>query len=441
MRAEKGVDEVGMEESAGIMNRSDSSRKRRFSPRLGCLFRGGLALFVAFTVFLIFHLYRFSAVHGLPVECREASQAKDWQQLESLAARWCWWEPEKAAPWIYRAEAATQTGEWEQAVALLGNLSDEDPKTPLALVERSGMQFNQLNCPLDGAESLERAVRLAPTLVEARRRLVFFYAFTLQRGKMVDHIREAIRLGCDVPEMYVYLMLQDSLSFANAYEENTRWHLGNKDEELFAVARAIYRIRTRGLDEAEDPRDGPRNEDGVPYHRKIISDYFKKYPQNLGLLNYHLHLASREGDTEELARLLAGAPAEAANDGRFWRYRGWLHGANGELQKAMDSYRKALELNPYDHIARHQMANVERRLKNMDQVAELEAISLEGKAIRQDLLQLTNVREVPPSLLKGMAEYAKMCGDSIVAERLSARVAQFSDEWQQMLPSVSLPPQ
>lgn len=302
------------------------------------------------------------------------------------------------------------------------------------------MQFDELNRPLDGAESLERAVRLAPALVEARRRLIYFYAFTLQRRKMLDHIYESLRLHCDVPEMYVYLMLQDSPPFANAYDENTRWHLGNKNEELFIVARAIYRIRTRGLDEVEGPRDGPVNEDGVPYHRQIVSDYFKKFPQNLELLNYYLQLATREGNTKEVARLLAGAPAEAGSDARFWRYRGWLHAANGELEEAIESYRKALKMNPYDHIARHQMANVERRLKNMDQVAEQEAIAREGKAIRYDLIQLTNVREVPPNLLKRMAEYAKKCGDSIVAENLSTRVAQFSDEWERMKPPTSSPP-
>ncbi|MBC8867912.1 MAG: hypothetical protein H8E44_00755, partial [Planctomycetes bacterium] len=106
--------------------------------------------------------------------------------MERLAGRWRWWDRGKAAPLIYLAEAANRTERYERAAELLDQLPDDDPMTPPALLERSDIQFGPLNRPIEGAETLDRVIKLDPKLVEARRRLVYFYAFTLQRRKMVD---------------------------------------------------------------------------------------------------------------------------------------------------------------------------------------------------------------------------------------------------------------
>jgi tetratricopeptide (TPR) repeat protein len=372
---------------------------------------------------------RRAAIRSLSAACREANQAEDWERLDALAGRWCMLEWDKAAPLIYRAEAANQTGQWEDAVELLGALPDDDPMTPPALLKCSEILYGPLNRAVEGAEALERAIEIDPKYTEARRRLIYFYAFTLQRRRMVDLAYDTIQHDCDQPETYVYLMLQDSLSFSNGYEENTRWFMGDRDEELFLVARAIYRIRARGLDEAGNPEDGPRDEEGTPYHRTIVAEYFERFPDNLELLAYFLQLSSTAGDVDEVGRLLARAPQQAADDNRFWRYMGWLHMARGELHHAQESYEKALSLNPYDHISRHQLASVERRQKRPERVEALEQMAREGKAVRREILQLESVDKVPPRLLGRMAVYAEACGDDIVASQLYYRIEQWSDVW------------
>ncbi len=242
------------------------------------------------------HLQRTS-IESLSESCRTAFRSEDWKRLDELATRWRWWDRHNAAPMIYLAEVAYQKGALEHAVHLLDLLPDNDPLTPPAIVEQSSILFGPLNRPIKGAEVLERAVRLDPQNTEARRRLIFFYAFTLQRQKMVDHIYEAIRQGCDPPEVYVYLVERDWLSFSNAYAENTKWSLGNPDEELFLVARAIYRVLTGGLDYSEDPTDQPEGSGGTPYHQQVIAAYFERFPENLELLVYHLEMALTKGDT------------------------------------------------------------------------------------------------------------------------------------------------
>jgi tetratricopeptide (TPR) repeat protein len=392
----------------------------------------GLSVALVFTIAGSYYLVRRAVIKSLAASCHEALQAKDWQRLEQSAERWRGWEPGKAAPLVYLAEAARKTGRNERAAELLGQSPDSDKLTPSALLDRSTILFGPLNRPIEGAEALERAVKLDPKLAEARRRLIFFYAFTLQRPKMVRHCYEAIRHDCDLPETYVYLMLQDSLSFANAYDVNTKWFQGDPDEELFLVARAVYRVTSRDLDGTPDPMDGPPAEDGTPYQQKVMAEYFSRFPQNVELLAYYLRLSCTAGDVEEVAGLLARAPPEATSDNRFWRYKGWLHMNRDELPEARQAFDNALALNCYDSVTRHLLAGVERRSKRLDRVRALEELATEGKKLRRDLYELESVTKVPPGALKRMALHARKCGDDLAAGKLLLRVEQWSEEWSRL---------
>ncbi|HUG71607.1 MAG TPA: tetratricopeptide repeat protein [Pirellulaceae bacterium] len=361
-------------------------------------------------------------IQTLEKACQTGVDAGDWATVRQAATQLRFWQPSKASPVIFLAEAANQQGRLEQAVSLLRQLPDDDPMTPPALLECSHLLFGPLNRPLDAAEVLERALRCDPSMREARRRLIYFYAFTLQRRKMVEHAYAAIEHGSDMPETYVYLFSQDYLSFANAYDENSRWLEGNPDEEIFLVARAIYRIVSMALDETEDTSKVPVDEaTGIPMHKRQVADYFKRFPNNIELLAYFLREASTNGDAAEVARLLSTAPSAAADDNRFWRYMGWLHRNNEEWLDAERCYQKALQINPYDYVTQHQLAAVGRRLNRPEYVETLEPLAREGQNLRRELLQLPNVTSVPLPLLNRMAIHAAACGDKVVAGRLYER--------------------
>jgi tetratricopeptide (TPR) repeat protein len=370
-----------------------------------------------------------SATAGMPDACREALRAKDWERLDELAAQWSWWQPGEGTPIVHLAESAFQRGAFERASYLLDQLPDTDPITPTALVEQSAILFGPLNQPIRAGEVLERALRLDPKNFEARRRLVFFYAFTLQRNKMAAHIREAIRNGADLPETYVYLVARDWLSFSNAYTITTKWSLDHPDEELFLVPRAIFRVLSRGLDYSENPVEDPATDKGIPYHQQIIAEYFQRFPQNLELMVYHLEMATTQGDVEGTVRLLSRAPKAAAADGRFWRYKGWVHSARGEFQEAKVAFEKAMEINPYDYRSQHQMASVERSLGNLEQVKLYEDRSQQGTALRKDILIMDSVDNVPPDILKRIFKYAESCGDNEVAGRLLVQLKEWVPAW------------
>lgn len=399
-----------------------SDRPRVWPKRL---VQASLAVLVmAFVVTAGFY-WRSTKIQSLASECKAAVRAEDWKRLRLVASQYQSWEPTKAAPIIFLAEAANQQGRLAEAAAILERLPESDPMTPPALVERSTLLFGPLNRPLEAAETLERALKLNPRLVEARRRLIYFYAFTLQRRKMVAHAYAAMQHDSDLPETYVYLISQDWLSFANAFEENTRWLASNPDEELFLVARAIYRVTSKALDEASEPNQVEvLDEQGLPYHRRVLAEYFQRFPHNTELLAYYLKEATTNGDAAEVARLLARVPPDAVDDNRFWRFKGWLHNVKGEPFQAEECYRKALVLNPYDYVSQHQLAGVQRRLNRPDQVDTLEALACEGQLIRREILQLPDVTKVPPELMMRMATHAAACGDSVTANKLFFRIEQ-----------------
>jgi len=360
---------------------------------------------------------RFWISRSYAKACEQAERDRDWKQLEAVAGKWAAWRGNQAQPWIYLAQAAQEQGDLPQAVEYLDQLPPSDPLTPLALVEQSTLLFGPLNRPIQGAESCERALALNPRLPEAYRRVVYFYTYTLQRGKMASRIYDAIAHDCDQPEMYLYLVARDYLSLGDAYEQTTKWLKGAPDEELLLVAQAYAGIKAGAFTETEERQleaDGRLK----PAHRLVVEKLLARFPRNLELLVLQLQSSSADGDAEQVAKVLSSSPPAAVEDGRFWRFKGWLHNARGELVEAETAYRKALEINPYDIVCHQQMAAVERRLHRKEQAEMLLLLAKEGQGLRETILHLPDAAAVDRPLLERIGRYAANCGDEVVARRL-----------------------
>jgi tetratricopeptide (TPR) repeat protein len=395
-------------------------------------------------------------------QCRQYLKMQDWKRLEEVADIWCRYDPKNAEALIYAAEAAQQQKNYEGAVALLNRIPDDDSRAVAALLARTNLLFGSLNDPIEGAATCERILRIDPSAAEPRQRLIFYYAMTLQRSLMEHHIREAIRLGVDTPEDYVYLIGKDWLVFTNGAELNHHWLESHPDCEPMIVARALHliltgkssetgtyiepavKIRLRnkmpsgesaetsaaGTEDLGGQLDiGAMQDDSHTHFLERIYDfdivmagYLEKYPRNVELLCYFLAKSSTHGDQERVAELLGQAPPEAVSDNRFWRYKGWLHAERGELREAEEALQQALQLHPYDYISRHYLADVLRRSDRFEDVEYVEGLSTEGSELRRILIEMPNAREVPAGVLNRMAYYARFCGDEDVADALSRRV-------------------
>jgi tetratricopeptide (TPR) repeat protein len=374
-------------------------------------------------------LFSKMQVSRLAQQCRQAHQAGEWSRVETLARQWLRWDSENATPWIYLADASQQQGAFEQAAEYLNHLPDDDPKTVPALLERTTLLFGPLNQPLEGIATCQRILQINPQVLEARQRLIFYYAQTMQRSEMVRQIREAIRYGTDTRENYVYLIGTNYLVFSNGAEQNHHWLKGVPDHETFLVARALHLIGTGIVgddvsDEPEAPVVTDNRQETLKEHERILAGYLDRFPKNLELLVYFLMKASNNGESERAIQLLEQAPPEAEQDCRFWRYRGWLLSAQGQHREAELAYRKALELFPFDYSSHHHLAQVLRQMQRDKEVDYMQDLAFRGNEFRKELLQLPDARSVTVEQLIRIADYIEDCGDQPVADALRRRLNQ-----------------
>lgn len=368
-------------------------------------------------------------VRSLQSQCMAAKSAKDWKTLQTQALAWAWWEPERALPWVCAAMGAQQQGDLTQAAEYLRQIPDTDPQAAESLLALADFQFHELNKPFDAEATCQRILRINPAEGEAHRRLIFFYGMTLQRQKMARQAREAIEHHCDIPDTYVHLIGADWLTFSNAYELNGLWLKNDPANELLLVARALHYVGSAALDEAASERQDESGVTKTALHEKVLTDYLARFPRNLELLGYFLKKACLSGNVERATELLAQAPPEAVDDNRFWRFKGWVHAAQQQYPLAEAAYRHALLLNPYDWRSQHELADVMRKLKRYDEVEVFQAQALEGKELRQAIVRLPNVTDIPTPLLQRIAAYAQTCGETMVAESLSERIATMRGSW------------
>jgi tetratricopeptide (TPR) repeat protein len=369
------------------------------------------------------HVWKSHVVSSCQSKCAAARNAQDWQTLEARARAWAWWQPDRALPWVYAAMGAQQQGNVTQAAEYLERIPDGDPQASESLLALVDFQFNELDKPFEAEATCRRILRIDPAVGEAHRRLIFFYGMTLQRQKMVRQARQAIELSCDTPATYVHVIGADWLTFSNAYELNGRWLQNDPDNELLLVARALHYVGTKALDESTSPLQDESGVAKIALHEKALGEYLGRFPHNLELLSYFLKKACLSGNDRRVTELLAEAPPEAVGDNRFWRFKGWLHAARREYPSAEAAYGRALQLNPYDWQSQHELADLMRRLKKYDQVEVFQNQAFAGRELRKAIMQLPNVKDVSTPVLQGMAAYARMCGDTIVADSLSWRIA------------------
>lgn len=215
---------------------------------------------------------------------------------------------------------------------------------------------------------------------------------------------------------------------------NRAWLRHDPDNELFLVAAAcgVPDIVT----EPEPPAGGepvdepgadtarsPAGETGAGSRLARIAALLEWFPRNRELLAVFLQQATTRGDLDEVVRLLAQAPADAAGDCRFWRFKGWAHAARNEFAEAEAALEKALAIDPFDQASRHELAGVLRKTGRGEAAARMAELANQGRRLRREILQEPEIRTIPRSLLADVATYADGCGEPAIAERLRKAIA------------------
>ncbi len=361
---------------------------------------------------------RLAQVANLEQQCTALAAEADWAGLELVSRQWTELDPQAADAWLNLAEAVQQQGRLVETITYLLQVPQQDPKARHAFLYASEMQLGEARQPSAGIETLALLRTMAPAAEQVRSKLISLFAMTLQRERMIEEIRDAIRYRAEPPEAYVYLMIADHLSFTNGFQLNTQWLAAEPDSELFAVARSLQLADTLRKLEKTSPETEIQREAA----ERELETLRTRYPQNRTLILAALRAAIDEEDIDRAGQLLNTLPETLQPDSLSLRYSGWHLMKTGKAAAAEQAYLQSIRLHPLDWHAWHELAIVLRqqaRLTDAEAAAELAII---GKEIRKDCMALPDAARANRELLARMLSYSAAVGASDVAAAIRLRL-------------------
>lgn len=358
-----------------------------------------------------------------------ARQRSDWGRLAVASRLWLDRQPDDPLALTFAAEAAQARGSFDRAAEFLQRLPRTDPRSADGLWQLATLYRLPLNQPDLAVETLRDVIELKPTLHQARSDLLRFYAITLQSDAVRELARQSVLAGETPLITYVYLMDFDAIVFARGVDDNAHWLKRHPASELFHIASIVHSAQAIDNGVAREGFvDTEQRQRQVSEQMKLLSEGLVKYPGSRELLIAALKLHSDRGERDQVARLLSQVPASAAGDSRVWRYKGWLHRANDELEQAEAAYRTAIETNPYDWKSRTQLGEVLRLQNRMSDAEEQLLIAETGHELETTLMNMDSVVELPIPVMQTMRLNAEQVGDVRVAKQLARRIASSTSE-------------
>jgi tetratricopeptide (TPR) repeat protein len=352
--------------------------------------------------------------------CRKAQQEERWEDLETLSRRWTDWEPHEADAWLYLADAVQHQNRFLEAAEYLGEIPVTSLKAAKAFLVQAELLFGPANQPLDGEVACRKLLKLEPRAAKAHALLIRFYAYTLQRKKLAEQFKEAIRLGLEPKDAYIYYLLTDSLNMSQGVELNTLWLTTSPEEEVFLVARALQ-WREQHNTQAGETADV--NADAVMNEREMqVLNLLERFPNNSNLLADQIDAEIVKGRLNRVVELLSQAPADAETDNRFWRYKGWVHYAKQEFGEAEEAYRTALKLHPMDWQSMNRLLEVLRSRQETAEIERIQALVARIQDLRTSVRSIETIEDCPLELLRILGQVARDCGDSLVGDALRQRL-------------------
>lgn len=373
---------------------------------------------VSATLYAI-NVYRINAGHDrFEKACQVAAREGDWDYMRKVAEEWLAWTPGHADALWRAAEAAQQQDRHGDLVEILAQIPSTDPNFVYGLAEKAGVEWSELNMPLNALRTSEQVIGSEPRHTDSHSRVISFYAMTLQRVDMLRAIRRAIQAGAEPRESYCYLIMADILSFTNAAEQNQRWLRGAPDEARFKVALAV----TTAMDVISGMETSPTAEmiELSQQAKKQLAGFLETYPNDSVLLSFLLYRAYRGGDIGRVSELLTRVSGNAAEDHMVWVIRAWYHTQVEEYEDAEKAIQQAIRLHPLSPLAHHEYANL-LRVQQRPEVEREQRLAAYGRELRSEILLQPSAVDLSAALLLKIQSYADSCGDMETASALAAR--------------------
>ena len=338
--------------------------------------------------------------------CKELFLKENWSELKDQAKAWLAINDGSDDARIYLSDACLQLDEVEAAVDLMGKVSNDFPGAIDVLAAQAEILLTDLNRPFEAVATWQRMLKINPAAGRAHQRLIYFYAMTLQRERMLSQIDDSMQAGCEPPEAYTYLLMANAINFSDGLVKTTRWRISAMDDENLEVAQAVYAAKKT----AEDGIATFGVQTVIPGETELLDRCLEKYPDNLEVLALQIEFAMFSGDSDKVTELIGKVPESAKTDSRFWRYRGWLLTQQKRYELAIEALQQAINLLPFDWPSRILLADLYRKTGNAKDAEVQARISETGKSLQSQLFERPTARALTPDLANDIRDYLKEIG-------------------------------
>jgi tetratricopeptide (TPR) repeat protein len=405
------------DESSVTLPESDIAQKSGKRSRMTLLVYALLLIVVCLGIMPTSHALHDYRTRQYKEGCAGARDRSQWGRLNSISDKWIEWDTDSSDAYVFAAEAHFQMGRLQEAADSLSKVSDDYHGIIAALTFCGELLFGDLNEPYKAEAVWLRMLRIAPEETHAHQRLIYFYAMSLQRKKLVDQVRQCLKLSCEPPEAYPYLLLANSLSFTDGAVVIDKWRQNLPSDPTLEIAEAFYIGKNK-----KDTTAGVFEKSYLaPGDQSAIDASLEKYPTNIEVLAYHIERRIYYGDTPGVVELMQQAPPLAMEDARFWRYRGWLMQQTSDYQSAEQALNNSIELDRFDWRPRWELGTVLRLLERQEDAEQAGKLAMKGKQLEEKLYQ-TNGRALTWRIVEEMREYIRDVGDTGVLEALDLRI-------------------
>ncbi len=281
----------------------------------------------------------------LHARAESAIQEARWGEAHALLDRLAWYWPEDPEVLRLRIVTASGRGDRETMLRLLAALPADAPDAAGARLSlaRFLMQAFRLR---EAEKALRDALRIDPDRIDAHRQLITIYGierraddFERQLWELSKHGGQPLEvlrmLGQSAPAI-PHGSIQDTVDEGLILEGCLK--ADPSDPNVRPALARFYRERGR-IDDA----------------RRLLEPWLRSHPDDPAAINEWLACALEEGDVE-LARPRFERPSEAVRGSSdYWRLHGaWFH-QQGQDASALDSYRRAVHLDPDDAEAQQRL--------------------------------------------------------------------------------------
>lgn len=306
-------------------------------------------------------------------------------------------EPTHGLALLYRGQMANSRDDLAKAMSDWSRIPDEPPQTGGTARYLEATIHLKLHQARAAEQKLLRSTELNPAYLQPHERLLELYVLQMRRREILEQL-EAIRQlrRLSLQEMVLQLVAGQRIqTVENGIALTEQFVATDPDDIASWMALAQYYV------------DAERSDSGLEALRKVLANH----PSDDGVRGLLAELLLRNAGTEEAQVLLSGHEPTAGSPAWLWKSVGELAVTRGDVERAVQCFRRVVEQNPDDLAARYRLGSLLARAGlTVDSQRYLEETVLLDRLQRQVMIVARGTNESAETFLPLLKE----AGDILV---------------------------